>query len=166
MTRHLLTRRAVLAAATTTAAAVAVTGVSGLLVPAQAKGLAPTQTMRGGANNYLPDAPIVERIGGGGFWMSGTVRRAGDGAPMASQRIQIWAHTTEGYERDRQSHGATLTDANGVFRLEMPQIVPAFGQPHGHLAYDSGEFETVFLRPVMPSSKDTSLEAHFVLKPV
>ena len=29
----------------------------------------------------------------------------------------------------------------------MPQIVPAFGQPHGHLAYDSGEFETVFLRP-------------------
>ena len=62
--------------------------------------------------------------------------------------------------------GATLTDENGIFRLEMPQIVPAFGQPHGHLAYDSGEFETVFLRPVMPSSKDTSLEAHFVLKPV
>ena len=52
------------------------------------------------------------------------------------------------------------------FRLEMPQIVPAFGQPHGHLAYDSGEFETVFLRPVMRSSKDTSLEAHFVLQPV
>ena len=166
MTRQLLTRRTVLAAATTTAAAVAATGVSGLFVPAQAKGLAPTQTMRGGANNYLPDAPIVERIGGGGFWMSGTVRRAGDGAPMAGQRIQIWAHTTEGYERDARSHGATLTDANGVFRLEMPQIVPAFGQPHGHLAYDSGEFETVFLRPVMPSSKDTSLEAHFVLKPV
>ena len=165
MTRQLLTRRTVLAAATT-AAAVAATGVSGLFVPAQAKGLAPTQTMRGGANNYLPDAPIVERIGGGGFWMSGTVRRAGDGAPMAGQRIQIWAHTTEGYERDARSHGATLTDANGVFRLEMPQIVPAFGQPHGHLAYDSGEFETVFLRPVMPSSKDTSLEAHFVLKPV
>jgi hypothetical protein len=98
--------------------------------------------------------------------MSGTVRRAGDGAPLAGQRIQIWAHTTEGYERDPQSHGATLTDENGVFRLEMPQIVPAFGQPHGHLAYDSGDFETVFLRPVMPSASDTSLEAHFVLKPV
>ena len=27
------------------------------------------------------------------------------------------------------SHGATLTDENGNFRLEMPQIVPAFGQP-------------------------------------
>jgi hypothetical protein len=95
----------------------------------------------------------------------GTVRRAGDGAPLAGQRIQIWAHTTEGHERDPQSHGATLTDANGEFRLEMPQIVPAFGQPHGHLAYDSGEFETVFLRPVMPSASDTRLQAHFVLQP-
>jgi hypothetical protein len=140
--------------------------LTGLSVPARAKGVAPTPTMRGGANNYLPGAPIVERIGAGGFWMSGTVRRAGDGAPLAGQRIQIWAHTTEGHERDPQSHGATLTDVNGVFRLEMPQIVPAFGQAHGHLAYDSDEFETVFLRPVMASSKDTSLEAHFVLQPV
>lgn len=136
-----------------------------LALPARAETFAPTPSMRGGANNYLPGAPIVERIGGGGFWMTGTVRRAGDGAPLAGQRIQIWAHTTEGHERDPHSHGATLTDANGAFRLEMPQIVPAFGQPHGHLAYDSGEFETVFLRPVMPSSKDTSLQAHFVLKP-
>ena len=138
---------------------------SGLIVPARAQGLDPTPTMRGGANNYLPGAPVVERIGGGGFWMTGTVRRAGDGAPLPGQRIQIWAHTTEGHERDPHSHGATLTDANGVFRLEMPQIVPAFGQPHGHLAYDSGEFQTVFLRPVMRSPKETSLEAHFVLAP-
>ena len=34
------------------------------------------------------------------------------------------------------------------------------------VTYDSGEYETVFLRPVMPSSKDTSLAAHFVLQPV
>ncbi|MEL7049858.1 MAG: twin-arginine translocation pathway signal, partial [Pseudomonadota bacterium] len=87
-------------------------------------------------------------------------------APLAGQRIQIWAHTTEGHERDPQSHGATLTDTNGAFRLEMPQIVPAFGQPHAHLAYDSGTFKTVFLRPVMPSAKDTTLAAHFVLEPV
>jgi len=40
------------------------------------------------------------------------------------------------------------------------------GQPHSHLAYDSGEFKTDFLRPVMRSAKDTSLEAHFVLQPV
>ena len=146
--------------------AVVAAGASGLIAPAQAKGLAPTRSMRGGSNNYLPGAPIVERIGGGGFWMSGTVRRAGDGAPLSGQRIQIWAHTTEGYESDERSHGATLTDAKGVFRLEMPQIVPAFGQPHGHLAYDSGDFKTVFLRPVMRSSRDTSLEAHFILEPV
>ena len=141
-------------------------GVSGLLVPARAQGFAPTRSMRGGSNNYRAGAPIVTRIGGGGFWMSGTARRAGDGAPLAGRRIQIWAHTTEGYEGDPQSHGATLTDSNGVFRLEMPQIVPAFGQPHGHLAYDSGDFETVFLRPIMSSAKDTKLEAHFVLQTV
>lgn len=139
---------------------------SGLILPAQAQDLAPTLSMRGGSNNYRPNAPIVERIGGGGFWMIGTVRRAGDGAPLEGQRIQIWAHTTEGHERDWHSHGATLTDANGEFRLEMPQIVPAFGQAHGHLAYDSGDFKTVFLRPLMNSSRDTSLEAHFVLEPV
>ena len=162
MTTDLLNRRTLLVAG----GAAMVTGLSGLVVPARANGLAATRSMRGGSNNYRPGAPIVERIGGGGFWMSGTVRRAGDGAPLAGQRIQIWAHTTEGHERDPQSHGATLTDANGVFRLEMPQIVPAFGQPHGHLAYDSGDFETVFLRPVMRSAKDTSLEAHFVLRPV
>lgn len=158
MTRALLTRRQTLL----TAGAVTLAGWS---VPARAAGLSPTRTMRGGANNYRPGAPIVEKIGGGGFWMSGTVRRAGDGAPLPGQRIQIWAHTTEGHERDWHSHGATLTDANGVFRLEMPQIVPAFGQAHGHLAYDSGDFNTVFLRPVMSSARDTALEAHFVLEP-
>ncbi len=160
MTHRLITRRRLIAAG-----AGLVPLASGLAVPARAAGLVPTPSMRGGSNNYLPGAPIVDRIGQGGFWMSGTVRRAGDGAPLAGQRIQIWAHTTEGHERDPDSHGATLTDAQGVFRLEMPQIVPAFGQPHGHLAYDSGEFETVFLRPIMPSSSDTSLEAHFVLQP-
>lgn len=162
MSKNALTRRTVLA----TGVAAVMTGASGLLVPARANGLAPTRTMRGGANNYLPNAPIVERIGGGGFWMTGTVRRAGDGTPLPGQRIQIWAHTTEGHERDAHSHGATLTDANGEFRLEMLQIVPAFGQAHGHLAYDSEDFKTVFLRPVMASSSDTTLHADFVLLPV
>ena len=161
MTTVLLNRRGLLAAGS----AVIATGFSSMLLPAGAQGLAPTRTMSGGANNYRKGAPIVERIGKGGFWMSGTVRRSGDGAPLAGQRIQIWAHTTEGHEQDPHSHGATLTDANGVFRLEMPQIVPAFGQAHGHLAFDSGGYETVFLRPVMSSAKLTSLEAHFVLRP-
>jgi protocatechuate 3,4-dioxygenase beta subunit len=163
------TRRAVLLGGAVSAGAALALGATGLLAPARAQGLAPTPTMRGGANNYRPGAPIVERIGGGGFWMTGTVRRAGDGAPLPGVRIQIWAHTTEGHERDPESHGATLTDADGVFRMEMPQIVPAFGQPHGHLAYDADHddngFETVFLRPIMPSASDTSLSAHFVLKP-
>ncbi|MEM7206515.1 MAG: twin-arginine translocation pathway signal [Pseudomonadota bacterium] len=162
MKRSQMSRRNFLAGTT----AVLATSVGGLLSPALAQDFAPTRTMPGGANNYIPNAPLVDRIGGGGFWMTGSVRRAGDGVPLAGQRIQIWAHTTEGHERDPHSHGATLTDENGEFRLEMPQIVPAFGQPHGHLAYDSGDFETVFLRPIMPSASDTTLSAHFILKPV
>ncbi len=142
----------------------------GLGAPAMAKTLEPTPTMRGGANNYRPGAPIVERIGGGGFVMTGSVRRAGDGLPLEGRRIQIWAHTTEGHERDERSHGATLTDATGAFRLDMPQIVPAFGQPHGHLAYDpefdEGGFEPVFLRPVMARASDKTLHVEFVLRPV
>jgi hypothetical protein len=169
MTRVLQSRRGLLLAGAATAGAAVLTAAPGLLLPARAQGLAPTPTMRGGANNYRPGAPIVERIGGGGFMMTGTVRRAGDGAPLPGVRIQIWAHTTEGHERDPHSHGATLTDADGVFRMEMPQIVPAFGQPHGHLAYDAefdgNGFETVFLRPVMASASETSLSADFVLQP-
>lgn len=161
MTQTPLSRRTVL-----TVGALAATGLPGLVLPAQAQGLAPTSSMRGGSNNYRPGAPIVDRIGGGGFLMTGTVRRAGDGAPLAGQRIQIWAHTTEGHERDAHSHGATLSDENGMFSMDMPQIVPAFGQAHGHLAFDSEGFETVFLRPVMASSSDTTLHADFVLRAV
>lgn len=162
MSAVVLNRRNLLAAG----GSVLATGVSALLLPAYAQGVAPTASMSGGSNNYRKGAPVVDRIGKGGFWMTGTVRRAGDGAPLAGQRIQIWAHTTEGREEDQRSHGATLTDKYGKFRLEMPQIIPIFGQPHGHLAYDSGEFKTIFLRPVMRSAKETSLEGHFVLQPV
>ncbi len=169
MTRQRQTRRNLILAGAAGAGAAMTTGLSGFANIARAQDLAPTPTMRGGANNYRPGAPIVERIGGGGFWMNGSVRRAGDGAPLSGIRIQIWAHTTEGHERDPESHGATLTNADGIFRLEMPQIVPAFGQPHGHLAYDAeydgNGFETVFLRPVMSSSRDKDLNAEFVLKP-
>ena len=141
-------------------------GMAGLSTSGRAAGFVATESMSGGSNNYRKGAPVVERIGKGGFWMSGTVRRAGDGALLAGQRVQIWAHTTEGQEHEPQSQGATLTDGNGVFRLEMPQILPIFGQPHGHLAYDGDGYKTVFLRPVMRSAKETSLEAHFVLQPV
>ena len=166
MATSTLTRRTVMSSA----GAALILGSVGPTVPARAQSFAPTPSMRGGANNYRPGAPIVDRIGGGGFWTTGIVRRAGDGAPLAGRRIQIWAHTTEGHERDARSHGATLSDAEGVFRMEMPQIVPAFGQPHGHLAYDAdhdnGGFETVFLRPVMARASDTRLHVEFVLRPV
>lgn len=142
----------------------AATGLIGatLAHPALAQSVPPTRTMSGGANNYVPRAPLVERLGSG-FWVTGTVRRAGDGAPLQGVRIQIWAATTIGGEREPRNHGSVLTAADGTYRLEMEQIVPNFGQPHAHLAYDDGAFETVFLRPVMPSAKDTSVAAHFVL---
>lgn len=145
-----------------------VSAASGLGV-ARAQNVQATPTMRGGANNYRAGAPITDRIGGGGFLMTGSVRRAGDGAPLAGRRIQVWAHTTEGHERDERSHGATLTDEKGIFTLDMPQIVPAFGQAHGHLAYDAdlddGGFQTVFLRPLMSSPNDKTLHVEFVLQP-
>lgn len=78
MTHGFTTRRTLLR----TAGAVGAVGLSGLLMPVRAQGLAATPTMRGGANKYRPGAPIVARIGGGGFWMTGTVRGAGDGAPL------------------------------------------------------------------------------------
>lgn len=96
MTTVLLNRRYLL----TAGASVLATGVSGLLLPARGEGLAATPSMPGGSNNYREGAPIVDRIGRGGFWMSGTVRRAGDGTPLAGQRVQIWAHTTEGQEHE------------------------------------------------------------------
>src|SRR5262249_15017306 len=102
MTTVALNRRNLLAAG----GSVLVAGVRGLLVRPRAEGLAPPDSMWGGSNNYLKGAAIVDRIGKGGFWMRGTVRGAGDGAPLAGQRIQIWAHTTEGRDHEPQSHGA------------------------------------------------------------
>ncbi|MAC82015.1 MAG: twin-arginine translocation pathway signal [Rhodobacteraceae bacterium] len=125
---------------------------------------APTRSMRGGANNYHPGAPVVDRLGKG-FFVRGKVLRAGDGAALQNVRIQIWAATVLGGEREPRNRGSVMTRADGSFELEMEQIVPNFGQPHAHLAYDDGAFDTVFLRPVMPSASDTSVTADFVLAP-
>jgi len=136
---------------------------SGIITPAFAdEKFAPTKSMRGGSNNYSPNAPLVDNLGRG-FFVHGTVRKAGAGEPLAGVRIQIWAATTRGGEREPSNHGSVLTQDDGSFKLEMVQIVPNFGQPHAHLAYDDGQFETVFLRPVMGSKHDTSVEANFVL---
>src|SRR3954463_1881571 len=106
MTTILLSRRNLLASGGSMLA----TGVSGLLLPARAAGLAPTESMSGGSNNYIKGAKIVDRIGKGGSWRGGPARRAGDGAPPAGQHLHIGAHTPEGQQREPQSHGATLTD--------------------------------------------------------
>ena len=129
---------------------------------AAAPALAPTKSMPGGSNNYIAKAPMVDNLGKG-FIVSGTVRRAGSGDPLANLRIQIWASTERGGEREPTNRGSVLTDAKGGFRLEMSQITPNFGQPHAHLAYDDGAFETVFLRPLLASKTDTAVQAHFVL---
>lgn len=138
-------------------------GPFGLIGTALAAGpLAATKSMPGGSNNYMPKAPLVENLGKG-FIVSGTVRRAGSGDPLANLRIQIWAATERGGEREPSNHGSVLTDATGAFKLEMSQILPNFGQPHAHLAYDDGAFQTVFLRPLLGAKTDTSVQAHFVL---
>ena len=59
MTTVVLSRRNLLSAGGSLLA----TGVSGLLLPAYARGLAPTPSMLGGSNNYRKGAPIVDRIG-------------------------------------------------------------------------------------------------------
>lgn len=165
MIREPVSRRSLVTATAGLAGAALMSGPIGLLAPAAAQGaFAPTRTMRGGANNYRPHAPVVDRLGSG-FFVGGKVLRAGDGAPLKGLRIQIWAATVLGGEPDPVNHGSVLTRDDGSFQLEMAQIVPNFGQPHAHLAYDDGAFQTVFLRPVMPSARDTSVSATFVLAP-
>ena len=165
MTCDSLSRRSLFVAAAGVAATALLSRPLSLVSrAAAATGLAPTQTMRGGANNYQPKAPMVDRLGSG-FFVRGKMLRAGDGAPLTGIRIQIWAATVLGGEPDPVNHGSVLTRADGSFELEMAQIVPNFGQPHAHLAYDDGAFRTVFLRPVMPSARDKSVSANFVLAP-
>lgn len=127
-------------------------------------GVAPTQTMAGGSNNYIPGAPLVENLGTG-FVVSGIVRRAGDGAPMPNLRIQIWAATDRGGEREPTNRGSVVTGPDGRYRLETSPIVPNFGQPHVHIAYDDPGFATLFLRPVLGSRHDKSITADFALAP-
>jgi hypothetical protein len=162
MTAITLSRRSLIVGAGV-CGALLVKAPTGLLTTATAaNAFAPTKSMRGGSNNYIANAPMVENLGKG-FLVSGTVRRAGSGDPLANVRIQIWASTERGGEREPTNRGSVLTDANGAFRLEMSQILPNFGQPHAHLAYDDGKFETVFLRPLLASKSSTSVQAHFVL---
>jgi len=165
MTDFIRPRRSFLINAGLGSAALMTSPISLLATAHAQKTFAPTQSMRGGSNNYMAGAPLVDNLGTG-FLVHGTVRKSGAGEPLANVRIQIWAATARGGEREPSNHGSVLTASDGSFQLEMIQIVPNFGQPHAHLAYDDGDFETVFLRPVMNSKNDTSVQAHFILAAV
>ena len=69
MKNTLESRRSFLAAA----GALVAGSAAGLSIPASAQTYKATKSMRGGSNNYRAGAEVVERIGGGGFWMTGTV---------------------------------------------------------------------------------------------
>lgn len=149
------------------AAAGASTLLAPLAAPAIAQvptggGLAPTATMPGGSNNYIANAPLVQNLGTG-FVASGLVRRASDGKPLSNVRVQIWAATERGGEREPSNRGSVMTGPDGRYRLEISPIVPQFGQPHIHIAYDDPGFATLFLRPVLGSRHDKSITADFVL---
>jgi hypothetical protein len=124
-----------------------------------------TQTMPGGRNNYVPGAPMVPNLGTG-FVVSGTVVDATSGRPLPRTRVQIWLNTTRGGEREPSNRGSVVTDELGKYQLETSPVVPVFGQPHVHVAYDDGKFGTLFLRPVLKTEKDTRIAVDFALGPI
>ena len=126
--------------------------------------LSPTQTMPGGRNNYVPNAPLVPDLGKG-FVVSGTVLDTATGEPVRRARVQIWLNTARGGERESSNRGSVVTDELGKYRLETSPVVPVFGQPHVHIGYDDGRYSTLFLRPVLKSEKDSSIAVDFVLGP-
>ena len=58
-----------------------------------------------------------------------------------------------------------MTAPDGTYRLAISPIVPQFGQPHIHIAYDEPGFATLFLRPVLNSRHDKTMNVDFVLAP-
>ena len=106
MTTVVLNRRNLLAAG----GAVLATGVSGLLLPARAQGLAPTATMSGGANNYRKGAPVVDRIG----------KLGPDPRGLAVWGVPSWGAVTE-IARD-------LDGAEEPIRLVTASFYADFGQ--------------------------------------
>lgn len=124
-----------------------------------------TQTMRGADNNYVPRALLVRNLGTG-FVVSGQVLRSDTGAPASNVRIQMWAATERGGDREPSNRGSVMTGPDGRYRLEMSPIVPQFGQPHLHMAYDDGEFQTLFLRTVLKGRSEKAVEIDMVLAPV
>ncbi|KQT51015.1 hypothetical protein ASG43_05325 [Aureimonas sp. Leaf454] len=120
--------------------------------------------MRGGRNNYVPNAPLVDNLGTG-FVVSGIVRKAGTCEGLGNVRVQIWASTERGGEGEASNRGSVMTKADGTFSLETSPVVPNFGQAHIHMAYEDPEYGTLFLRPLLNSRDDTSIRVDFNLAP-
>lgn len=120
-----------------------------------------TQTMPGGRNNYVANAPVVANLGTGFVVLGRILDTAGNA--VANTRIQIWLNTYRGGEPLPSNRGSTMTDAEGHYRLETSPAVPVFGQPYVHIAYDDGKYDTLFLRPVLKTEKDPSITVDFVL---
>ena len=127
-------------------------------------GCSATETMRGGRNNYVAEAPLVDNLGKG-FVVSGVVRDAGTCKGLGNVRVQIWASTERGGEGEASNRGSVMTAADGSYRLETSPVVPNFGQAHIHMAYDDPQYGKVFLRPLLDSSSDTSIAVDFNLAP-
>jgi hypothetical protein len=117
--------------------------------------------MSGGRNNYVPKAPLVKNLGTG-FVVNGRVLDQ-TGKPVRDTRIQIWLNTARGGEILASNRGSVITDAEGRYRLETLPVVPVFGQPHVHIGYDDGEYDTLFLRPVLKTERDPGITVDFVL---
>ena len=128
-----------------------------------AAGCAPTESDPGGTTAYIPDAPVKGDLGDG-LVISGTVREAGTCEPIEDARVQVWLATAEGGEYDPENRGSVLTDGRGRYRIETYPVVPLYGEPNVHVAYDDGEYEAVFRRLVIDRD-DADLTTNFVLEP-
>ena len=128
-----------------------------------AAGCAPTESDPGGTTAYIPDAPVRGDLGDG-LVISGTVREAGTCEPIEGARVQVWLATPEGGEDDPDNRGSVLTDGRGRYRIETDPVVPLYGEPNVHVAYDDGEYEAVFRRLVIDQD-DADLTTDFVLEP-
>ena len=123
-----------------------------------------SETMPGGNNFYVPNAPQVESLGTG-LIVSGTVGEAGTCKPIKNARIFFFFYTASCVLFKWSNRGSVMTDENGHYRLETSPVVPQFGQPHVHIAYDDGAYHSLFLRAVMPSKDVPTFTVDFVLGP-
>jgi hypothetical protein len=105
-----------------------------------------TQSNPGGTNNYIPDAPERDSLGSG-FVISGLVRSAAGCRPLEGVRIQVWLATETGGEQDNRA--SVRTGADGRYRIETAPTVAQFGEPNIHVAYDDGDYRSVYIRRVV-----------------